>query len=124
MILATNRFVSTAITVALGGWLAVAGWQKVWPLFGSANQLLAAIALLSLAAWLANSGRSNKMIIYPMIFMFIVTLTALILLIKTNLAAGNFILVIFGVLLFVLALILIKQSYKILSGETKKSTSV
>lgn len=123
-VLATNRFISTAITVALGGWLAVAGWQKVWPLFGSANQLLAAIALLSLAAWLANSGRSNKMIIYPMIFMFIVTLTALILLIKTNLAAGNFILVIFGVLLFVLALILIKQSYKILSGETKKSTSV
>lgn len=112
--LATNRFLSTAITVVLGGTLAVAGWQKVWPLFGSANQLLAALALLAIAAWLANNGKNNKMIVYPMIFMFAVTLTALILLIKANLAAGNIILVIFGVLLFVLALILIQKSYTVL----------
>lgn len=123
-ILATNRFVSTAITVVLGGWLAVAGYQKVWPLFGSANQLLAAIALLALAAWLANSGKDNKMFVYPMVFMFIVTLTALVLLIKTNVAAGNYILVAFGVLLFVLALVLIKQSFKVLSGNGKKTTNV
>jgi len=120
-ILATNRYISTAITVVLGGMLAVAGWAKVWPLFGSANQLLAALALLALAAWLANTGKNNKMFVYPMVFMFAVTLTALVLLIKTNIAAGNFILVGFAIALFILALILIQQAYKVLSGKGKTS---
>ncbi|WIF95479.1 carbon starvation protein A [Caminicella sporogenes] len=119
-ILVTNRYLSTAITVGLGGLLAVVGWQKVWPLFGSANQLLAALALLALGAWLANVGRNYKMIILPMIFMFIVTLTALVQLIIANIKTNNFILVLFGVLLFVLALVLIKQSYKVLSGSERK----
>lgn len=121
-VLATNRFLSTAITVALGGWLAVAGWQKVWPLFGSANQLLAAISLLALAAWMAKSGRDNRMFVYPMVFMFLATLTALVLLVKANIIAGNYILVMFGVLLFGLALVLIKQSYKILTEPNKTTT--
>jgi carbon starvation protein len=120
-VLATNRYLSTAITVALGGLLAVAGYQKVWPLFGSANQLLAALALLALAAWMAKSGKDNKMFVYPMIFMFLVTLTALVLLVKTNIAAGNYILVIFGILLFVLALVLIKQSYRVLADAGKSA---
>lgn len=119
--LATNRYISTAITVVLGGMLAVAGWAKVWPLFGSANQLLAALALLALAAWLANTGKNNKMFIYPMIFMFAVTLTALLLLVKTNMAAGNYILVVFAIALFILSLILIQQAYKVLSNKDKKS---
>lgn len=118
-ILATNRFLSTAITVVLGGLLAVKGWNVVWPLFGAANQLLAALALLALAAWLASSGKNNKMIIYPMIFMFAVTLTALVLLIKSNIAGENYILVVFGLLLFILALVLIKQAYSTLWGGKK-----
>ncbi len=120
-VMATNRYISTAITVVLGGMLAVAGWKKVWPLFGAANQLLAALALLALAAWLANSGKNNKMFIYPMVFMFAVTLTALALLIKTNIASGNLILVGFAIALLILALILIQQAYKVLSGKGKKS---
>jgi carbon starvation protein len=46
--------------------------------------------------------------------MFAVTLTALVFLVRANLAGGNYPLVIFGVVLFVLALILIKLSYKVL----------
>lgn len=120
-ILATNRFVSTGITVVLGGLLAVAGWKQVWPLFGASNQLLGAIALLAMAVWMTNIGRNNKMFVYPMVFMFAVTLTALLLLIKGNMAAGNFILVGFGIALFILALILIYQAYNTLSKKGKKS---
>lgn len=119
-ILVTNRFVSTIITVILGGGLAVVGWSKVWPLFGSANQLLAALALLALAAWLKNRGNSNSMTIIPMIFMFAVTLTALVLLIKANIANSNYLLVGFAIALFILALILIGQSYKVLTSPTPK----
>ncbi len=106
----TNRYVSTGITVVLGGALAFRGWTQIWPLFGSANQLLAALALLSLAVWLKKSGRPYKMALYPMIFMFAVTLTALVLLIKANLT--NYILLVFGVALFVLAFVLMFEAKK------------
>lgn len=106
----TNKYVSTIITVVIGGALAFNGYQLVWPIFGSANQLLAALALLSLAVWLKQTGRSYKMAIYPMIFMFAATLSALLLLIKANLA--NPVILAFAVVLFVLAIILIFESQK------------
>lgn len=89
-------------------------------MFGSANQLLAGVAFLAVAAWLANKGMNNKMLIAPMIFMFVVTLTALVFLIKSNIAKGNYILVFFGALLFVLAIILIALSYNVLTGKKKE----
>ncbi|TCO71806.1 carbon starvation CstA family protein [Marinisporobacter balticus] len=111
----TNRFVATAITVGLGGWLAVGSWTKIWPIFGSANQLLAALALLTIAVWLKNSGKNYSMFMIPMIFMFGVTVVALGLLIQANLATGNIILVIFPVLLMVLAFVLAVAGFKALT---------
>lgn len=104
----TNKYLSTLITVVLGGVLAFKGYKLVWPIFGSANQLLAALALLALALWLKRSGRKYKMALYPMLFMFAATLSALVLLMKTNLA--NPILLIFAVVLFILAIVLIFES--------------
>ena len=73
----TNPVVATAITVVLGVGLGMTGYSKIWPLFGAANQLLAALALLAVCAWLGNIGKNNKMFYIPMIFMLIVTLTSL-----------------------------------------------
>ena len=50
----------------------------IWPLFGAANQLLAALALLAVCAWLGNAGRNNKMFYVPMAFMLVVTLASLV----------------------------------------------
>jgi len=116
----TNKYVATIVTVGLGGLLGVAGWSKVWPVFGSANQLLAAIALMSAATWFKNQGKSIKMFTLPMIFMFTVTMFALILLVKNNFVAGNYILVVIGSALFVLALVLAKQAYGVLTAKTAK----
>ncbi|MFW6266131.1 MAG: carbon starvation protein A [Halanaerobiales bacterium] len=117
--IAGNMYVATLITVVFAASLAFSGqWNKIWPIFGSANQLLAALALLSLAVWLAHKGINNLKAVIPMVFMFAVTLTALVLLIKDNLfAGGNVTLGIIGVLLFILAIVLVKQSYQHLSGE-------
>jgi carbon starvation protein len=104
----TNKYVSTLITVIIGGTLAFRGYQLVWPIFGSANQLLAALALLALALWLKRTGRQYKMAVYPMVFMFIATLVALVLLMMANLA--NPILLVFAVALFILAIVLILES--------------
>lgn len=112
-----NRYVSTAITVALGGALAFKGWASIWPIFGSANQLLAALALLALAVWLKEMGKEYKQILIPMIFMFTVTLVALVQLIMVNLT--NYVLLFFAVALFVLAIILMVQSYKAFKGDNK-----
>lgn len=120
----TNMYVSTAITVAIGGYLAMGGYSKIWPIFGSANQLLAALALLALAVYLKKSGKNYHMITIPMVFMLVVTLSALALLIKNNIASGNFVLIVFPVLLFVLALILAKEGYSIVFGKSDiKDTS-
>jgi carbon starvation protein len=116
----TNRYVSTTITVAAGGTLAFAGWSKIWPMFGSANQLLAALSLLAIAVWLANIKKENRMVIVPTVFMFAVTLTALVFLMRTHLATKNYTLLGIAAVLFVLALVLIAEGYKAL---TKKGAS-
>ena len=116
--LMTNRYFSTLITVILGGTLAFYGWSKIWPVFGSANQLLAGLALITVAVFLKKNGKNNKMLIIPTIFMFAATLTALVLLIPANITAGNYVLVVFAVLLFILALILVKQAYTALTDAT------
>ncbi len=72
-----NPLVATAITVVLGVGLGMTGYSKIWPLFGAANQLLAALALLTVCAWLGNIGRNNKMFYIPMVFMMIVTIWSL-----------------------------------------------
>ncbi|TZE82150.1 carbon starvation protein A [Calorimonas adulescens] len=116
----SDRYVASIITVVLSVVLAFTSWKVIWPIFGAANQLLAAVALLAVAAWLANARRNNTMLIIPMIFMFIVTLTALALLIQSNIASGNYILVVFAVLLFILAILLILQTYGVLTGKNRK----
>ncbi len=116
----TNMYVSTAVTVLIGGYLAKGGFAKIWPIFGSANQLLAALSLLAIAVWLKNTGKNYKMLVVPMVFMLGVTLFALVFLIKNNIAAQNWILVFFPVLLFVLALVLAFQGYKIVFAKDKE----
>ncbi|MDD6042947.1 MAG: carbon starvation CstA family protein [Eubacteriaceae bacterium] len=119
-----NPYIATIITVVLGVALGLTGYAKIWALFGSANQLLAALGLLAVAAWLANVGKKNVMVVIPMFFMLCVTIASLFINTKTQLgiiqngvldaATGNmipadwgpYVQVVIGVLLIVLALIL------------------
>jgi carbon starvation protein len=95
----TNKYFATIVTVACGAIMGIAGYEKVWPVFGTSNNLLASIALLTLATWLKKEGKDNRMITIPMTFMFLVTMTAIVLLVRTNLLAGNLFLAGIGVLL-------------------------
>lgn len=73
-----NPYFATIITLACGYVLTKIGYQKVWPLFGSANQLLSALVLITLCVFLKVTGRSNKMLFPPMVIMLCVTFTALV----------------------------------------------
>jgi carbon starvation protein len=74
-----NIHVGTIIASILGITLVMTGWwQYLWVLFGGANQLMASLALLLVSAWLVSEGRSAAFALYPMIFMFITTIAALL----------------------------------------------
>ena len=74
----TNKYVSTITSLVCGYLLSLGGYVNIWPLFGSANQLLAAMVLISLAVFLKVTGRKGFMLYIPMVLMFIVTMTALV----------------------------------------------
>ena len=74
----TNKYVSTIISLVCGYLLSLGGYVNIWPLFGSANQLLAAMVLISLAVFLKVTGRKGFMLYIPMVLMFIFTMTALV----------------------------------------------
>ena len=127
-----NPIVSTAITVVLGVGLGMTGYSKIWPLFGAANQLLAALALLAVCAWLGNIGKNNKMFYIPMIFMLIVTLTSLAQTISTQvgkITAGAatdwapYAQAILGVLLFILAIVLAVEGCMTIFGKKKNTAA-
>ncbi len=122
-LLARNRFLATAISIALAMALVflettnpttgatVSSWKMIWPIFGSANQLLACLALLAISVWLARRARANWFALVPMVFMFSVTMTSLVTLAGKNLGAGgNTALGVVSILLFVLAYLLTIQA--------------
>ena len=69
----------TVSMVLIGSILGALSLSQIWGLFGAANQLLAGIALMAVAAWLGNAGKNNKMFYIPMVFMLAATLTSLVL---------------------------------------------
>ena len=73
-----NPYFSTIITLLFGFVLTKIGYANIWPLFGSANQLLRALVLITLCVFMKVTGRSNKMLFPPMIIMLCVTFTALV----------------------------------------------
>jgi carbon starvation protein len=122
----SNRYMATIITVVAGGVLALSGsWSAIWPIFGSANQLLAALALLGATAWLANMGKKYAVTIYPMIFMIVVTVVALITMVFQNFGKGNYLLGFISIVLLILAGFVINEGiqaikkFKTKPAETK-----
>ena len=73
----TNTVFATSLTLVLGFILCMAGYMSVWPLFGSANQLLAALVLTAIAVFMKATGRKGWMLYFPMGFMLLVTMTAI-----------------------------------------------
>ncbi len=125
-----NPYVATLITVVLGITLGMNGYGKIWALFGSANQLLAALALLAIAAWLGNIGRKNAMCWIPMFFMLFVTLASLFINTKTQFGLisaggadwGPWAQAILGVLLMVLAVVLAVEGVMTIFFKKKKAS--
>lgn len=124
-----NPYVATIITVILGIALGMTGYSKIWGLFGAANQLLAGIGLLAVATWLGNVGKNNKMFLFPMGFMIIVTICSLCVTVKNQLGIisaggadwGPYAQAILAVILIILAVVLVIEGIQTLSKQKKSA---
>ena len=73
-----NKYFATIITLVFGYSLTQVGYSNIWPLFGSANQLLSALVLITLCVFLKVTGRTLKTLVPPFVIMLIVTFSALV----------------------------------------------
>ena len=106
----TNKYFATVVTLFCGYLLTLGGYNNVWPLFGSANQLLAALVLIALAVFLKTTGRTGWTLYVPMFTMLAVTFTALIqktIALVTNVANGQATFLVDGLQLIVAVLLMV-----------------
>ncbi len=130
----------TLFMVIIGCTLGGLSLSQIWGLFGAANQLLAGLALMAVAAWLGNVGKNNKMFIIPMIFMLCATLTQLAITIiakvkglasgafAANVATtgpvwGHWFQLVFAAAMFVLAIILVVEGISTFAKQSKKQNA-
>ena len=124
-----NPVVCTLVMVVIGSVLGGLSLSAIWGLFGAANQLLAGLALMAVAAWLGNIGKNNKMFFIPMIFMLAATITQLV---KTVIAKagavaagapwGDWFQLIFAAAMTILAVILVIEGVATFGKQAKKAT--
>ena len=127
----TNKYFATIITLVLAYLLAKVGYAEIWPLFGSANQLLSVLALVACAVFLKKTKRQGFMLWFPMAFMMAVTFSALGLTIyklskafvSTGLDLGNTLQLIFAILLLILGVIVAVQGIRRLLEKTESSNT-
>jgi carbon starvation protein len=121
-----NKYVATLIAVAgalvlvhsKSGNIPIA--NVIWPIFGSANQLVAALALLAIAVWIKKDLKApNGWLMGPMWFMLATTIVALGLLIRDQVAKAdpNYVLVVLSVVLMVLAVLMVREALAAVKGE-------
>ena len=106
----TNKYFATVITLFCGYLLTLGGYNNVWPLFGSANQLLAALVLIALSVFLKTTGRTGWTLYIPMFIMLAVTFTALVqktIALVTNIVNGQATLLVDGLQLIVAILLMV-----------------
>lgn len=124
----TNQYFATIVTLIPGYLLCLGGYQNIWPLFGAANQMLAALVLIGIAVFLKATKRKGVMLYAPMFFMLCVTFTAIILNVQKNLTLllshkGTFLVnglqLIVAVFLIVLGVMVTITCIKKLFGKTE-----
>ena len=96
----------------------IPAWKKIWPIFGSTNQLLAALVLLTIYVWAKNINPGKLLfILIPTIFMIIITLSALGYITFSNLRFN--IITLIALILLVLAFYMIIEGMKVLKNRKR-----
>ncbi|MDP2939077.1 MAG: carbon starvation protein A [Candidatus Omnitrophota bacterium] len=108
-----NRYFSTFLVVLAGGGLALSGkWNKIWPAFGASNQLVAALALIVVSAWLFCKNKTLRFTLIPAIFMIVTTIAALVFQSINYFKGRDYFLFAVSLVLTGLALFMLMEAYR------------
>jgi len=114
-----NRFLSTFVVIFISGFLVITGsWNKIWPVFGASNQLVAALTFIVIASWLLCRGKGIKFVFLPALFMLLTTVGALLFQIAGSFKNREFIIVFISIALLVLSIMMV---YDVLNVIKKKN---
>ncbi|WP_174613065.1 carbon starvation CstA family protein [Virgibacillus ihumii] len=126
----TKKHVATSIAVVTSAMLVLipegpkgfgSGGYLLWPLFGTSNQLLAAISLLLITIWLKKQGRNYMITLIPMVFVMIVTLWAMFQQVILQWSwfgtESNTLLFVLGAIIFVFAVWIILTAFQTLASS-------
>ncbi len=127
--LLANPLFGTTLMVVTGCILGGLQLTAIWSLFGAANQLLAGIALMAVAAWLGNVGKNNKMFFIPMAFMLCATLAQLVItvikevkkVIANTAVWGDYFQIVFAFAMAILAIVLVIEGIRTFTKQSKKN---
>jgi carbon starvation protein len=115
-----NRFFSTFVIVALSAALALSGqWNRIWPAFGAANQLVAALTLFVMTCWLLSKKKPYAFVFFAGIFMLCTTLGALLFQVLRYVRSGNIFLMVVSAALILLALEMAREVFLKISVRRK-----
>ena len=124
-----NKYFATIITIVCAGVLTIAGYTKIWALFGACNQLVAVPAFLAIACWLKKIGKNHKMLLFPMFFMLAATMSSLVitfynnsLALMNNVEGASFMIQglqnIIVIPIVILAIVIVVDGFKVLFKKT------
>jgi carbon starvation protein len=114
-----NKYLQTLVIVVFAGYLAMGKYQDIWPIFGAANQLVAALGLIVLTAYLFSKGRPKLYTLLPAVFMLVTTMAALVYMIFHFYLSKKYLLLIIDGLLLILAFILVQEAVKYLKKKER-----
>ena len=118
-----NSVFNAGLSVVLMWVLAYSNaFSTLWPIFGTANQLLAALGLFAISSWLLMKGKNYYFTLLPALFMVITTIASLAILMKTYIRTANYILMAADLLLFALTIGVMVLIARIFLGKRRWET--
>ena len=111
-----NKIFITLLILAPAWLLAVTNsYETLWKLFGTSNQLTAAITMIAVASFFVSKGIKVKFIMVPALFVLITTMSALIYLTFNSngyINTGNYVLSVISLGMFALGLLVVKEGFE------------
>ena len=108
-----NKYFATATICLAAFWLALGSWTSIWPVFGAANQLIAALVLLLASVYLLQKNKPSIYTLIPAIFMTITTIGALVYQLIRFFHNNNYLLFSIAIVLLVLAADMLLEAIKV-----------
>jgi carbon starvation protein len=116
-----NCYFNTLIVIVFALWLSLGSWQAIWPVFGAANQLVAALALFVVTAWLLSRSKPIRYTVYPALFMLATTVVALVYQLHGFFRQGKIGLSMIAIVLLILTFFML---FEVLRATRKRSMDV